>query len=297
MADHQPTKSDVEEEMQRLRGAVAEYPALRPIVDNLPREAPDPASGAPDDTPTTEQPEASLGFGEAANVMRAVPDVTIRMAFNDFTALNRWRVSLAEKSEALDARQEMYQNRARALNVQLKQGKIQPDEWFRRMRGEIRKLHLSAYGIGYSGKFDRLSQRDYGQVGAAVQKQYRYLQRWKQQIRAEGIEEQSLAQLNDRAQKYGAAARESFEKGYTAEVGMPSGILPAYPGDGQSICLTRCRCRWAIDILDKQNQDFNCTWTLGVAEHCETCLNRSMEWVQLEVRNGVLESSYEPIFA
>jgi len=294
MPDYQPTKSDVEEEMRRLRGAVAEYPALRPIVDNLPLDAPDPAPEAPSDTPTDEQPEASFAAG--GGVVAAVPDVSVRLTLRDHTGLARWRVSLAEKQEALSARQEMYQNKARDLNVQLRQGRINPDEWFRRMRGEIRKLHLSAYGIGYSGKFDEISQRGYGQIGATVQRQYRFLQRWKQQIRTEGIEEQSLAQLNDRAQKYGAAARESFEKGYTAEVGMPSGILPAYPGDGQSLCLTRCKCRWAIDILDKQNQDFNCTWTLGQAEHCETCLNRSMEWVQLEIRNGVLESDYEPIF-
>ena len=60
---------------------------------------------------------------------------------------------------------------------------------------------------------------------------------------------------------------------------------------------TRCKCRWAINILDKQNQDFDCTWTLGVAEHCETCLERASEWVQLEVRNGVLVSDLESIFA
>ena len=303
MPDSQPTKSDLEEEFALLRGAVSEYPELRPIVENLPDEVPDPqrASGSDSDQPENlvVTPSGDLAYQSQQHEVAAVPSGAPGLEFRDRGGLqlNRWRLSLAEKREALQARQEIFQTRARDLNVQLKQGRIQPDAWFRRMRGEIRKLHLSAYGIGYSGKFDEMGLRDYGAVGNTVQRQYRYLQKWKTEIRSEGLDSFSLARLNDRAQKYGAASRESFEKGYGAEVGIDTSVLPAHPADATTECMTRCRCRWAIDILSKENGDFNCTWTLGDSEHCATCLNRAMEWVQLEVRGNELRSDPEPIFA
>lgn len=302
MPDAQPDKSDLEEEMARLRGAVAEYPALKPIVDNLPDETPDPqeqGSDAPDGRPTNlaVSPGGDLVTADRQLATAGEPAPSPHLIFDDRTAiLDRWRVSLSEKRQALEARQEMFMTRARSLNVQLKQGRIDPDTWMRRMRGEIRKLHLAAYGIGYSGKFDKLDLRDYGAIGNAVQRQYNFLQRWKRQLRTQGLDTFSLQQLNDRVQKYGAASRESFEKGYGKEVGIDPSVLPAHPGDGTTECYTRCKCRWKIDILDKENGDFNCTWELGPAEHCETCLARAMEWVQLEVRNNQM-GDFTPIFA
>jgi len=310
MADAQPTKSDLEEEFALLRGAVSEYPELAPIVENLPDEVPDPSGPSP--SPAAKGPVESSGDGDPTALVTpsgggvatvpaetAVPASAPGFEFHDHSgfALNRWRVSLSEKQEALEARQDIYQNRVRDLNVQLKQGRITTSEWFRRMRGQIRKLHVSAYGIGHSGKFDELDLSDYGRIGNTVQRQYRVLDRWRQQIDTEGLDSFSLPQLNDRAQKYGAAARESFERGYQSEVGMDTSVLPAEPGDGSTECRSRCKCRWAITILDKAAGHFNATWTLGQAEHCETCLNRSMEWVQLEVRNNSLVSDFEPIFA
>ena len=306
MADSQPTKSDLEEEFELLRENVEKYPALRPIVENLPDEVPNPqrASGSQSDQPenlvvTPSGDLAHEGHSHEEHEVAAVPAGAPRMEFRDRGGLQlgRWRLSLPEKRQALRARQEIFQDRARDLNVQLKQGRIEPDAWFRQMRGEIRKLHTSAYGIGYSGKFDEMGLQDYGAIGNTVQRQYRFLQKWKTQIRTEGLEAFSLAQLNDRAQKYGAASRESFEKGYGSEVGIDTSVLPDHPGSGNTICMTRCKCRWSIDILSKENGDFNCTWTLGDAEHCDTCLRRAMEWVQLEVRANQLRSDPESIFA
>jgi hypothetical protein len=216
---------------------------------------------------------------------------------SDGVALAPRPMRLADKKQALQARQDIFKNAVIELNAQLKQGRIESDEWLRRMMGEVKDLHTTAFAIGYSGRWDEISSREWGSVGRVTQRQYRFLRRWRQQIDQQGLNAFSLAQLNDRAQKYSQASSESFERGYSAEVGMPPDVLPAYPGDGTTICMTRCKCRWAINILDKQNQDFDCTWTLGVAEHCETCLGRASEWVQLEIRNGVLVSDPEPIFA
>ena len=313
MADRQPppqpTSESLEREFKRLRGAVSEYPALRPIVDRLPKEAPDPSTrDTEQSTGPTDGLEAAQGHTTApprAEAMAMAGGGTevqypVSLAIQDYdqsTHLAPRPMRLEDKQDALQARQDIYMNRVRKLNKDLKRGNIEADEWLRRMMGQVKDLHTTAYAIGYSGRWDEIGRRDWLAVANATRRQYRYLRAWRQEILRDGMEAFSLAQLNDRAQKYGAAARESFEKGYSAEVGMPPEILPAYPGDGTTECMTRCKCRWAINILDKQNQDFDCTWTLGVAEHCETCMERASEWVQLEIRNGVLTDTPEPIFA
>lgn len=298
------TSDSLKREFQRLRGAVSEYPALEPIVERIPDDVPEPGptreqetdSDAPTNLVEPPRTEAQLTTaGGASESVGYVP--TLDLNDWDSTKMAPRPMRLEDKKQALDARQQIFQNRAVELNAQLKNGRIEPDEWMRRMMGQVKDMHTTAYAIGYSGRWEQISQRDWGAVGATVQRQYQFLRRWRAQIEQDGIDSVSLAKLNDRAQKYGAAASESFEKGYSAEVGMPPNILPAYPGDGTTECMTRCKCRWAINILDKQNQDFDCTWTLGVAEHCETCLERASSWVQLEVRNGVLASDPEPIFA
>jgi hypothetical protein len=46
--------------------------------------------------------------------------------------------------------------------------------------------------------------------------------------------------------------------------------LPAYPGDGQTSCLSRCRCSWKILAHEDR---WECWWKLNpAAEHCEECV-------------------------
>lgn len=312
----QPTSDSLQREFERLRDAVDDYPALEPIVERIPDETPEPET--PDSPADLDGPESRVAvshthYRTAGHVHAAEPAVCQHMEFHDYVGepgTGEWAdpsrvgsklaprpMRLEQKKQALQARQEIFQNQAVELNAQLKQGRIESDEWLRRMMEEIKDLHTTAFAIGYSGRWDEIPNRDWGAVGPTVKRQYRFLRRWRREIQKKELDDLSLAKLNDRAQKYGQASSESFEKGYSAEVGMPPNVLPAYPGDGSTACLTRCKCRWAINILSKENQDFDCTWTLGVAEHCETCLERASEWVQLEVRNGVLASDPEPIFA
>lgn len=309
MPDPQPrpnvTSESLEREFKRLRGAVSEYPELRFLVENMPEETPGPVSGpgAPveQDADHSEPPRATAtekttSLGTTVTVV-TYPDLLTFSDYDRGTQLAPRPMRREDKVQALNARQEIFRNRASELNAQLKQGRIESDEWLRRMMGQVKDLHTTAYAIGYSGRWDEISSQDWGAVGATVQRQYRYLRRWRQQILQRGLDDFSLAQLNARAQMYGAAASESFEKGYGAEVGLPPGVLPAVPGDGSTSCRSHCKCRWAINILDKRSQDFDCTWTLGVAEHCRECLERADAWVQLEVRNGILVSDYPQIFA
>lgn len=65
-------------------------------------------------------------------------------------------------------------------------------------------------------------------------------------------------------------------------LGLP---LPAYPGDGTSQCGQNCKCRWVIQVLDQDKGDFDCYWKEGVAEHCQTCIERANSWNPIRVRD------------
>jgi hypothetical protein len=300
-----PTADSIAREFDRLRGAVVVFPALRFVVERIPDEVPDPSEP---DSPADglRRPNSVLlragGDGEPV-ASRTKPFVRKRFEFRDFSLAGDRRIEmaprpvrLAQKEQALAQRQEMFQQLAIELNQQLANERIRSDEWLRRMMGEVKDLHTTAYAIGWSGRFGEIPNGAWGEVGAIVQRQFRFLRRWRREIDKVEREDLSTAQMNDRAQKYGAAARESFQAGYTAEVGLKPSVLPAMPADGTTICMTRDKCRWAIQILSKENQDFNATWKLGIAEHCQTCLDRAQNWTQLEIRNGVMKSDPEPIF-
>jgi hypothetical protein len=57
---------------------------------------------------------------------------------------------------------------------------------------------------------------------------------------------------------------------------------------------TNCKCRWAIR---KRHGTYHCTWRLGRAEHCSTCLERSRKWKNLRIKDGVMLSDVETINA
>lgn len=64
--------------------------------------------------------------------------------------------------------------------------------------------------------------------------------------------------------------------------------LPAMPGDGTTQCLTNCRCAWSVVELDGEN-NYDCTWQMSDAEHCQTCKQRAADWAPLRIREGVVQ--------
>ena len=62
--------------------------------------------------------------------------------------------------------------------------------------------------------------------------------------------------------------------------------LPIRPGDGQTECDHWCNCTLGIRHL--ANSDFDVTWDLHPAEHCNDCLTLNKLWTPLRIRNGVI---------
>jgi len=164
-------------------------------------------------------------------------------------------------------------------------GMMNPRDWHEMMREEIKREYIREYMLGRGGR-GSMTQVDWGSVGGMLADQYRYLKDF-----AKLVEEGKLseAQIRARSAMYINSAREGFERGQARAFGIPDGALPAYPGDGQTICLTLCACNWFIEeVYDEQGNliGWNCYWTLGIVktEHCPDCLENAGKWNPLEIR-------------
>lgn len=100
----------------------------------------------------------------------------------------------------------------------------------------------------------------------------------------------SAAQIAARARLYISSAGQAFERGRGVRLGWPE--LPAYRGDGSTLCLTNCRCYWSGHRVGNVWHFF---WNLDyLAEHCSSpliddkgrpvgCLEREVIWRPLVV--------------
>lgn len=201
--------------------------------------------------------------------------------------------TLPQKREAFGQYRGRFLERVEDLNRQLKAGDLAPLAWKNEVQQELKTLHVQTYALGRDGKWDDISQREWGQIGPRLQKQYRFLRNFSNQVRSQGTDSFTLDYLDDRLQKYGAAARQQFEAGLVADREINPNILPDLPGSGNTSCLARCKCHWAI--RPQGNRVYLASWRLGHAEHCVECRQRASAWVDLEIRRGRLVSDYEPI--
>jgi hypothetical protein len=144
------------------------------------------------------------------------------------------------------------------------------------LRNIIKETYIDMYAMGAGGR-NGMSQRDWGRIGAMVKEQYKYLDNLIDQAAKGQI---SAAQANARLKMYINSANEALWKGYTNQ--MPS--LPAYPGDGSTVCLVNCQCQWDIQQVEG---GFNCYWRLGAAEHCPDCMARASDWNPLFIPYGL----------
>jgi hypothetical protein len=148
-------------------------------------------------------------------------------------------------------------------------GKVGVAEWERAMQRHMRDLHANEYAFGKGGR-QQVTDAEGQQIARVVSEQERYLADFAAAI-ARG--ELTPAQIAARAAMYGDAARSSYHRGKAAAYdGL---MLPGYPGDGLTNCLSRCLCSWSID---EDEAEWRATWVLDGGEHCAGCVARSERW-------------------
>lgn len=142
-------------------------------------------------------------------------------------------------------------------------------EWTLEMRQLIKETYIGQYVLASGGR-NKLGPADWGRVGAQVRSQYAYLQGFAQDI-VNG-RYNSAAAIAARAGLYINSSTQMFERGNAARHGL---TLPAYPGDGSSVCVTNCRCYWDIEEM---GEEWHCTWVRTAEESCKTCIERAETW-------------------
>lgn len=160
-------------------------------------------------------------------------------------------------------------------NEQLASGAITVDEWQADIARSLVEHHSAAYMIGAgSAILGAMALRTLGRV---IGEQVGYLNKFADEIAANGWQ----PAYKNRAAMYGDAIAQSYWRGKTK--GTP---LPGYPADGNTACLSKCKCAWSLDVLDEAKGDIDAYWQLGQADHCAGCIERAMSWNPYRIRGG-----------
>lgn len=193
------------------------------------------------------------------------------MAWSYDKSSNRYRndatgryMSNAQMLSVRDAFIDKQKTAVRQLANDLAERRITVQEWTVKMRSVIKTTILDEYLLGIGGR-NMATSRDYGRVGALVKDQYAFLNNFANDI----LNNASMTedQIGARSEMYVSSGTESFEiarvKSYSQDLD-----LPQYPGDGQTVCLTNCKCHWRIE----DNEDsFVCNWIVYSKEPCGDC--------------------------
>lgn len=155
----------------------------------------------------------------------------------------------------------------------------QAERWQEEVSRQLERYHTAAYLAGADTQ--SLSPAARAAVTADLKTQLGFLSQFALEIQ-EAAEWQNG--WNARAEMYARSIQTPYWRGVTKL--LP---LPAMPGDGTSQCLTNCKCGWAIEQLDGED-NYDCYWRMGATErHCQTCPERAQEWAPLRIRRGELQ--------
>jgi hypothetical protein len=163
--------------------------------------------------------------------------------------------------------------RVREITARLASGSYTLENWTDEMRKALKDNYISQYLLGRGGR-NVMNQSDWGRIGGLLSNQYRFLNNFANEI---GLGQLTQAQIAARAALYIDSATQAFERAKAASWSL---TLPAYPGDGSTLCMANDRCSWVIVEFDDR---IEATWTLSPAEHCETCLARARDWAPLVI--------------
>lgn len=181
------------------------------------------------------------------------------------------------ESEAVTER---YQHLIRLACNQLIQGTSTPAQWERAMQGAIRMAYMhQAIAGSPTGREDLLSPEDRARVEASIEEQYGYLAKFAAQVAHDVKVGNPLTDIQNRAALYAKSSEAEYWRQATSHLN-----LPAIPRDGSTECLSNCQCSWHLECGDKGV--VKATWKLGKADHCPTCVKRSLQWNPLIIQTG-----------
>lgn len=181
------------------------------------------------------------------------------------TGRYRQRLDAAEREAAVDEARDLIAQFGQRLQVHLgdfTKGRIDADDWYERCRLDVEHWYKLVYREGKRAVGDpavKLTPQDNAAVNGAVRDELTYLLGFREDLR----NKTGTMPWPERMAMYGAAARESFWRGF---------------------------------LLGDQRLVRDIRWTLGPTEHCVDCLRFSaMGWTPIaEFITEVLNDGYAP---
>lgn len=158
--------------------------------------------------------------------------------------------------------------------ARLADGSLSLSGWEIEMQAAVVTGFTAMALLGRGGRRS-MTPQDVAPIAAAIQHQFDYLGKFKGAIASGEVQPRALAA---RAALYPAGAGAAFERGRIQAYGMPD--LGQYPGDGQTECLSRCRC----EIHVEEHEDrWEAYWHLADTDPCQGCLDQAEAWSPLVV--------------
>lgn len=120
---------------------------------------------------------------------------------------------------------------------------LAPKDFATFFRDELKKEYIRQYTLGIGGR-EQMTHSDWGKVGAMLQEQYKYLRNFEKDL---ATKELTPEQIASRSEMYVNSAREAFETAHAKNAK-------------------------ALGLGEE-------AWILGMAEHCDKCLEYAgMGW-------------------
>lgn len=158
----------------------------------------------------------------------------------------------------------------------LADGSITLQKWEAELWDRIKLTYEAEFLAGRGGR-NVFTELDRTTIGRMLKDQRVFLRGFADAIKSGTMTESKIAA---RSKLYINSATQSFERGRSQAWDM---ILPAYPGDGTTICLSNCKCHWEISERVDRKLAY---WKLASSEHCTDCVDRGVRWSPYTVMNS-----------
>ena len=175
--------------------------------------------------------------------------------------------------------------RFEALAEGLAQGRIDLDDWADTMQTELRRYHLATSVLGAGGA-NQMVEANFLIAQRKAEEQIGYLNRWVEDMRRGDFPLDAAPRVRQRAKLYAGAGNATFSESRAQRFGVTG--LPFHPADGQTACLSNCRCEWEFKQVEG---GWDAYYRLGMAEHCEDCSGRAAQANPLRIRDGIVENA------
>lgn len=141
------------------------------------------------------------------------------------------------------------------------------------LRREVKNEYLRQGIFGKGGR-EQMTFSDWGTIGNQLRGQYAEIEKTLNDLIT--YPDLTEGQVKVRFGNYMRGARQAYERLHTVSQGLPPGVLPDYPGAGNTQCSVGCKCNWRIEETE---DSWLCYWTLEPgAEHCPDCLIYAAQW-------------------